>query len=894
MFKNMKIGAKLTFIVISGLLLLAIVNTTLSVVKSSTAIENAEMSKLEAVETSKKGEVTEYLNYIKGLLTSLAAQEGTKEAFIGFEKGFYTIQNELKLNISSVKDHLKTNFSNEYLNDVNYNVPNSQQRKSIDNYLPNNDNALVAQYVFITDNSAKLGSKNELTYNPKYKSTYMNTHKRYHESFYKFLNAYGLYDIFMVDLQGNIIYTDFKEKDFATNLKDGVYSNTGIARAYKKALNKSEGEVAFDDFKPYEPSYNAAAAFLATPIFIDGDKKGVMIFQMPVDQINKIMQFDGHYKEAGMGESGEVYLVGEDYMMRSNSRFQKDINNKVVKELGTTIGVFKVKTDSTKAAFKNKHGSWIISDYRGVKVLSSYSHIDVYGETKWAVIAEIDEEEALEPAHQLRNTMIISSIIVFIIINILSMVFVKSNVIKPLEIFQEGILGFFKYLNKETKVVTPLSVNSNDEIGNMSKVVNENIIKTKSLIEQDQTLIDDVKDVVSKVKDGYFQQTVTSSTQNESLEELKVNINEMLDVISTTVATDINKVKVILDEFQALNFSHRIPNATGQTAVALNSLADIINDMLVENKSNGLTLQNSSNILLDNVQSLSSASNQAAASLEETSAALEEITSNIINNTNNVIQMASHGNEVKDSVNSGQDLANKTTVAMDEINIEVTAISDAISVIDQIAFQTNILSLNAAVEAATAGEAGKGFAVVAQEVRNLASRSAEAANEIKKLVENATSKANNGKNIADEMIDGYTHLNDSISRTLDLISDVETASKEQQIGIEQINNAVTQLDQQTQQNANVASATQNIASQTQSIAQDIVNDANEKEFIGKENVQAKVISPQTNVTNEIKHTNSINKETKSLNIMPKKTTPNTNKIAKIISANNDDEEWENF
>ena len=894
MFKNMKIGAKLTFIVISGLLLLAIVNTTLSVVKSSTAIENAEMSKLEAVETSKKGEVTEYLNYIKGLLTSLAAQEGTKEAFIGFEKGFYTIQNELKLNISSVKDHLKTNFSNEYLNDVNYNVPNSQQRKSIDNYLPNNDNALVAQYVFITDNSAKLGSKNELTYNPKYKSTYMNTHKRYHESFDKFLNAYGLYDIFMVDLQGNIIYTDFKEKDFATNLKDGVYSNTGIARAYKKALNKSEGEVAFDDFKPYEPSYNAAAAFLATPIFIDGDKKGVMIFQMPVDQINKIMQFDGHYKEAGMGESGEVYLVGEDYMMRSNSRFQKDINNKVVKELGTTIGVFKVKTDSTKAAFKNKHGSWIISDYRGVKVLSSYSHIDVYGETKWVVIAEIDEEEALEPAHQLRNTMIISSIIVFIIINILSMVFVKSNVIKPLEIFQEGILGFFKYLNKETKVVTPLSVNSNDEIGNMSKVVNENIIKTKSLIEQDQTLIDDVKDVVSKVKDGYFQQTVTSSTQNESLEELKVNINEMLDVISTTVATDINKVKVILDEFQALNFSHRIPNATGQTAVALNSLADIINDMLVENKSNGLTLQNSSNILLDNVQSLSSASNQAAASLEETSAALEEITSNIINNTNNVIQMASHGNEVKDSVNSGQDLANKTTVAMDEINIEVTAISDAISVIDQIAFQTNILSLNAAVEAATAGEAGKGFAVVAQEVRNLASRSAEAANEIKKLVENATSKANNGKNIADEMIDGYTHLNDSISRTLDLISDVETASKEQQIGIEQINNAVTQLDQQTQQNANVASATQNIASQTQSIAQDIVNDANEKEFIGKENVQAKVISPQTNVTNEIKHTNSINKETKSLNIMPKKTTPNTNKIAKIISANNDDEEWENF
>jgi len=888
MFKNMKIGAKLTLVVLAGLLLLATVNTVLSVVKSSNALEDSQMSKLQAVETSKQGEITEYLSYIKGLLTSLAGQEGTKEAFVGFEKGFYSLNKELNLNVSAIKSSLKTNFTNEFLNDVNYDVPNSDQRKSIEAYLPNNANALIAQYIFITDNDAKLGSKNELTYNPKYKSTYMNTHKRYHESFDKFLNAYGLYDIFMVDLKGNLIYTDFKEKDFATNLNNGVYSNTGIARAYKKALNKSEGEVAFDDFKPYEPSYNAAAAFLATPIFIHGEKKGVMIFQMPVDQINKIMQFDGKYEEAGMGESGEVYLVGEDYMMRSNSRFQNDITDPVVKKLGTTIGVFKVKTDSTKAVFNNNaHGHWIMEDYRGINVLSSYSHVDVFGETKWAIVAEIDEDEALEPAHHLRDVMIMSSFIIFFIINIISMMFIKSNIIKPILTFQTGILGFFKYLNKETSLVTPLEVNSNDEIGNMSKIVNENINKTKSLIEQDQALINDVKQVVSKVKDGYFKQSVVSSTQNESLEELKININEMLEVISSTVATDINKVKIILDEFQNLNFQNRIPNATGQTAVALNSLADIINKMLVENKSNGMTLQESSNVLLDNVQSLSSASNQAAASLEETAAALEEITSNITNNTNNVIEMASHGHEVKDSVSQGQELANQTTKAMDEINNEVTAISDAISVIDQIAFQTNILSLNAAVEAATAGEAGKGFAVVAQEVRNLASRSAEAANEIKKLVENATSKANNGKNIADEMIDGYTHLNASISKTLDLISDVESASKEQQIGIEQINNAVTQLDQQTQQNANVASATQSIASATQSIAADIVNDANEKEFVGKENVKAKKTNTQTVTTTRNSHT-------PNGKIASKKATPNTSKIAKVITSNNNDDEWENF
>ena len=172
--------------------------------------------------------------------------------------------------------------------------------------------------------------------------------------------------------------------------------------------------------------------------------------------------------------------------------------------------------------------------------------------------------------------------------------------------------------------------------------------------------------------------------------------------------------------------------------------------------------------------------NKQAASLEETAAALEEITSTIQGNTQATSQMSQLAQSVTASAQKGEDLANKTTNAMDEINVQVSSINEAIEVIDQIAFQTNILSLNAAVEAATAGEAGKGFAVVAQEVRNLASRSAEAAKEIKDIVESASSKANEGKEIADNMIHGYKDLNEKITSTIEIIETVAISSKEQE------------------------------------------------------------------------------------------------------------------
>lgn len=427
------------------------------------------------------------------------------------------------------------------------------------------------------------------------------------------------------------------------------------------------------------------------------------------------------------------------------------------------------------------------------------------------------------------------SLLIFIISISLGRI-ISNNIDNGIHTLSDGLENFFKFLNKETEDVKLIEMKRADALGEMSDKINDNILSIKHSIQDDLKFMKEVKDVVSKIKDGYLYQRLEFDVKSKNLIELKIEINEMLEVMNNTIGGSINKITDVLNSYSDLNFTNNIKNSQGKVEISILNVGRMITKMLQNNKKNGLTIEHTSKILLENVDILNDSSNKAAASLEETAAALEEITSSISNNTQTVIKMSTYASEVTSSVENGQKLANETSKSMDEINEQVAAINDAISIIDQISFQTNILSLNAAVEAATAGEAGKGFAVVAQEVRNLASRSSDAANQIKELVENATLKANNGKNISSEMIKGYSSLNSNISQTIELIQDVTNSSKEQQLGIEQINDAVAMLDQQTQQNASVAAQTAQIARETSVIASKIVEDADEKEFEGKKSI----------------------------------------------------------
>jgi len=438
-----------------------------------------------------------------------------------------------------------------------------------------------------------------------------------------------------------------------------------------------------------------------------------------------------------------------------------------------------------------------------------------------------------------KNEMIIFGAMGFlgILITILLARVILNKIIKDVESLKLGLNNFFSFINFEKDDIEQINIKSNDELGVMAKLIDENISKTKENFALDKKLILNTMSVTNEINKGNLDNKITANSNNPALNELKEIINEMI----STLNLNLNNIIKVLDSYSNLDYREKLDNSNFEGTIKnlennVNILRDSITQMLIGNKKDGVVLNENSGILSTNMKEISNAANAQAASLEETAASLEEITSNVTSSTQTVEKMTEYGEKVKESVHLGEKLANDTSASMSEINNETTSISEAITVIDQIAFQTNILSLNAAVEAATAGEAGKGFAVVAAEVRNLASRSAEAAKEIKILVEKAQLKANTGKDTADKMIEGYKQLNENITYTLELINDVSVSSREQTMGIVQINDAINNLDQITQQNAQNASSAEEIAQRTKEISKLIVDNVNTKEFEGKSSI----------------------------------------------------------
>ena len=416
------------------------------------------------------------------------------------------------------------------------------------------------------------------------------------------------------------------------------------------------------------------------------------------------------------------------------------------------------------------------------------------------------------------------SLLLFLLLSgtTLSSCFVANNtilwIVSVIVILTSGFILF--NLNKDL-------LNAEDNL----KEIKLNFENNQNKPNIDDEIRDEMIDVLEKLKIGFLGYKIEKTSEDSKITEVTRLINDSMNKFNK----DIDYALEILTEYGNANFefevkTDKLSGKTGSLLLGIRALGSSVSEFIALINITANSLNQNVETLTTASNNLSVSSNQQAASLEETAAALEEITSTIINNTENTSKMAIYAKEVNVASNEGKKLADETVKSMEDINFQVNEINNAISLIDQIAFQTNILSLNAAVEAATAGEAGKGFAVVAGEVRNLASRSADVAKEIKNLVATATLKANHGKEIAALMIDGYSKLNTNITNTIALINNVTDASKEQKEGIEQINDAVTELDQATQQNALAASYISSMAREIQSLSHKLLETANQVKF----------------------------------------------------------------
>jgi len=424
------------------------------------------------------------------------------------------------------------------------------------------------------------------------------------------------------------------------------------------------------------------------------------------------------------------------------------------------------------------------------------------------------------------DILVISTVLGWLTIGLILIIVKRAT--NPISKLKEG---FENLLTSNDPNIT-LNVESKDEIGEVSNLFNSYMDKVREGLKKDAVVIEEVSDVLEKTKNGFFVYQVDATASNPHVEDLKNRLNEMILGTKTTL----DKINNTLRKYSESKFDSKINDDEiygdlGSLTAGIKLVGNNTSEILAMIMNTGNLLNENTNTLSGASNNLSSSANQQAASLEETAAALEEITSNIQSNTQATVEMSQLAQSVTKSAQSGQKLANETATSMDEINTQVSSINEAIEVIDQIAFQTNILSLNAAVEAATAGEAGKGFAVVAQEVRNLASRSAEAAKEIKDIVEAATAKANEGKAISDNMIKGYQELNSNITNTIGMIEQVSDASREQEKGIVQINDAVNTLDQATQKNAQVADQISNMAGTIADMSNSLVTAASRASFL---------------------------------------------------------------
>ncbi|MQY44248.1 HAMP domain-containing protein [Epibacterium sp. SM1969] len=598
---------------------------------------------------------------------------------------------------------------------------------------------------YVTNNNNAAGEKHLLQRAPG-AERYHREHARYHHGLRTVIETKGYYDAFLVNPAGDIVYSVFKETDYATNLNTGKYKDTGLARAFKAANSAKTGEVVLSDMEPFSSSNSSAAAFVATPVFTaDGARVGVAAFQIPVSMLTKITN-----NAEGLAKTVELYIVGDDQKTRTSSRFEGrfQVLDELPQLAAVTAGL------AGKELFSSN-----VDGASNTRVMSYSKPLDIPN-ANWALVVEQDASEVMQPVLRKAKIMAALSLLCCAVMSFLGWLFARS-ITKPIN----HICEVMQAVSSGKLDTTVAEAERGDEIGMIGKtlVSMQGDLRKAQKAENEragqqqeqQRVVESLSAGLLRLSNGDFSQQIDTPFTGEH-EKLRSDFNKTVETLNETVARVVDTTASIRGGASEINQSS---------------------------------------------DDLSHRTESQAATLEETAAALEELTSSVraaAEGADNVERITA---QAKQEAETSEEVVQNAVAAMTEIENSSKQISQIISVIDDISFQTNLLALNAGVEAARAGEAGRGFAVVASEVRALAQRSSDAAMEIKTLIGNSSVQVDRGVDLVGNAGDALRNILERVSHVSQLVSEIAKGAKEQSIGLGEINTGVVQLDRVTQQNA---------------------------------------------------------------------------------------------
>ncbi|CAK0779246.1 methyl-accepting chemotaxis protein [Azospirillaceae bacterium] len=702
---------------------------------------------------------------------------------------------EISRYLSGVKEDVSILAGNPYIQDV--------LEKFDASYLALGKNAgAQLQKLYIANNPHPVGKKHLLDVVSD-GSKYAATHQAFHPWMRRFIEQKGYYDAFLIDDDGNIVYTTFKERDFATNLVTGAWKDTELGRLFQRLKESRRSDfVGFSDFTPYAPSNDEPASFIGAPILGEQNRFiGALVFQMPISRINAVMQV-----ASGMGKSGETYLIGQDRLMRSDSRFSKE----------SSILKTKVDTLVASAALNGQSGVLFGRDYRETPVLSAYGPMD-FMEVRWAVLAEIDQDEIDAPVLQEARMLAIGGLAIMFLAAFIGVMAARS-IAQPISRMTESM----SHLAAGQLDAQIPALEKKDEIGEMAaavQVFKRNAIEKRHMDEaerkrleiekknyekqraREQVIGQEIACLVDGVAKGDLSQRLSLAdkegfylTISEGVNRLTESVSGVISDLDRVLSAQANgnlKTRMIRDyqgAFQTLKknvdaTSAKLQDVVGRITKAIDAIASAAEEVATGSGD------------------LAERTEQQASSLEETAASMQQLGATVRQNAGNAHRVNEMILAALESAKRGGGVAVGAIDAMKQIAESSKRITDIIGVIDEIAFQTNLLALNAAVEAARAGDAGKGFAVVAQEVRILAQRSAQASKEIKALIMAGDSHVQIGVDMVRKAGDSLSGISRDVHDVSDLVREMARAGSEQASSLDQINSAVSQMDETTQKNA---------------------------------------------------------------------------------------------